>query len=477
MADQNKPTPSNKDHSNITRNAELLAFGALVKKFDFDDWVEWMGKWGISRALVVSVLFLGLLFTLSRYVPNLPLFALEWLAGLAPIWLPIALGVAAWKTWKLYVLSLYLSNMKTIVLEMKVPREISRSPRAMELALTSLWTSSGETTFILRHWRGQVRPFYSFEIASFGGEVHFYIWCREQDKNAIETGLYAYYPEIELHEVEDYASKFRYDPEKYSCFATDHRLAPRSEAYPIKTYIDFELDKDPKDEFRVDPLASVLEYMSSLKPQEQAWVQIIITLNKDKWPGKGLFSTESRWEGMIKAEVKKIRRETALNPGKEDAPEDDPRKYGFPRPTWSEQEQMKAMERQLGKLPFDVGVRGIYIAEKKYFNGTSYNGVRWLWRPFANPGYQNLLRPAYWHNTLDFPWQDFNGYRFELLTRRFLDAYRRRSYFYSPWTTPSYMMSPEAIATLWHPPSRSIAAPGLERISATKAEPPHNLPR
>jgi hypothetical protein len=348
----------------------------------------------------------------------------------------------------------------------------------MELALTSLWTSSGETQFILRHWRGQVRPFYSLEIVSLGGVVHFYVWCREHDKNTIESALYAFYPEIELHEVEDYASKFQWDPQKYSAFATDHILHPRNDAYPIKTYVDFELDRDPKDEFRVDPLASVLEYMSGLKPQEQAWVQIIITYNKDKRPKKGgLFGTESRWEGMIKEEVQKIRKASSLQPGKEHAPEDDPRKYGFPRPTYSEQEQMKAMERHLGKLPFNVGIRAIYIAEKKYFSGGSYNGVRWLWRPLNNPGYLNALRPKYWTNTIDFPWQDFGGFRLELLTRRFLDAYRRRSFFYPPWTTPYNVMSTETLATLWHPPSSSIASPGLERIPAKKAEPPHNLPR
>jgi hypothetical protein len=426
----------------------------------------------------VSILFFGLLGTLSHYVPNLPLFIFDWLVGTAPIWLPIALAVAAWKSWKLYVLSLFLSKQKTVVLEMKVPRDIMKSPRAMELAFTTLWTSSGETQFILRHWRGQVRPYYSFEIASIGGEVHFYIWCRVGDKNAIETALYAYYPEIELHEVEDYASKFRYDPNKYSAFATDHVLHPRNDAYPIKSYIDFELDKDPKEEFRIDPLAQVMEYMSSLKPQEQAWVQIMITLNKEKRAKKGsLFGSESRWEGMIREEIQKIRRASSLNPGKENAPESDERKYGFPRPTYSEQEQMKAMERHLGKLPFNVGIRAVYIAEKAYFNGTSYNGVRWLWRPLNNPGYLNTLRPKYWTNTIDYPWQDFGNYRLELLTRRFFDAYRRRSYFYPPWTTPFYMMSVEALATLWHPPSRSVSAPGLERIPAKKAEPPANLPR
>jgi len=460
-------------HDETLSNVEIRDFVSLVKSFDLDKWVEWVGNWGISRAFFLTALFLGLLFTLSHYVPNLPLFAIEWLAGLAPLWLPIALAIAAWKVWKIYIRSLYLANMKTVVLEMKVPREITRSPRAMELALTNLWTSSGETQFILRHWRGQVRPFYSFEIASFGGETHFYIWCPEAYKNNIESTMYAYYPEIELHEVDDYAMKFKFDPEKQAAFATDHILE-NSFAFPIKSYVDFELDKDPKEEFRVDPIASVLEYMSSLKPMEQAWVQIIITLNKDKRTKKHtLFGTEGLWASVIREKVEEIRQKSAerINP------ETGKKETGFPRPTWSQQEQIMAMERHLGKYPFNVGIRAVYISDKAHFSGSSYNGVRWLWRPLNNPAYLNSLRPKHWTNTVDYPWQDFAGYRLELLTRRFFDAYRRRSFFYSPWTTPHFIMSTEALATLWHPPSRAVVAPGLERIPATKAEPPSNLPR
>ena len=57
-----------------------------------------------------------------------------------------------------------------------------------------------------------------------------------------------------------------------------------------------------------------------------------------------------------------------------------------------------------------------------------------------------------------------------------LDAYRRRMFFHSPWIIPTNVMTNEVLATLWHPPSRSIVVPGLQRIPATKAAPPPNLP-
>ena len=156
-------------------------------KLNLTTWVEYLGKWGLSRALFVTMLFVGMLAALSIEVPDLGTYSSQWLVGTSPIWLPIALLVGAWKVWMWYVRVYFISKQKHILLEMKIPREITRSPRAMELALTNLWTSSGETTLFHRWWRGGVRAYYSFELASFGGQVHFYIWTRESDRNIVES--------------------------------------------------------------------------------------------------------------------------------------------------------------------------------------------------------------------------------------------------------------------------------------------------
>src|ERR1041385_2605722 len=133
--------------SDIETQPELNKFFELITEWDFHKWVEWIGDWGISRTLFVSMCFVALFIALGHLVPNLLTYTLAWLIGLAPIWLPIVMLVSAWKIWKLYILALFLSKLKTVVLEMKVPREITRSPRAMELAFNALWVSSGETQF------------------------------------------------------------------------------------------------------------------------------------------------------------------------------------------------------------------------------------------------------------------------------------------------------------------------------------------
>lgn len=458
---------------------------AFVKKhiigfdvFDFQDFVDWCEGWGISRGLVHVIAFLGLISFVAQQIPQFHLFAWSWIVGTAPLWLPVVLWIAAWAVWIQYVRSLFLAGRDPVLLEMRMPREIMKSPRAMEMVLSSFWINSGEVTFISRGWNGSVRPFFSLEIASFGGDVHFYVWSWKSYKNVVESAFYAQYPNIEIREVEDYATAFQLDESKHDCFVTDYKYEAHGDEYPLKSYIDFELDKDPKDEYRVDPFAQVLELFSNIKPHEQMWMQIL--LRKEGKSGI-LIRHSTEWEKRIDQVVKDIRKRSSINPGKENVDEseaDEKKKYGFPRPTWGETRVIETLERHKGKLAFEVGIRSIYIAEGKPMHGPTYTAMRWIWRPYNSPGMLNTLRPRgdWGHNVFDYPWQDLNGFRARLMTRRYLDAFRRRSYFYEPWITRALVMSSEMIASLWHPPSATIQAPGLARIPATKAEPPANLP-
>lgn len=433
---------------------------------------------GVSRALSLWVVFIGLLLVLGTEIPDLPSFAIEWFVGTAPVWMPIFFLIAAWYAWIWYVQGLYISGRDPIVLDIKIPREITKSPRAMELVFTSLYNTSGEGSFLHRIIHGQVRVWYSLEYASLGGEVHMFIWCWKDYRHAIETAFYAQFPDIEIRLAEDYASKFRFDPAKHKAFVNEHHYT-KTDALPLKTYVEFELDKDPDEEFKVDPIAQLFEYLSALQQGEQAWVQVIFRATGKQ---ESVFSPKSgvdKWMARIDDKIESVRTLASINVGKKDAPESDEKKYGFPRPTWAQTEQIRIMERQKGKIPFDVGIRAIYIVDTSRisFNRTNVNGIRWFWKAMNNPGYLNELSPERGHNTLEFPWQDFNGIRENIMIRRFIDAYRRRSAFFSPWVIPTQVMTTEVLATMFHFPSSSIAVPGLDRIPATKAEPPHNLPK
>ncbi len=430
---------------------------------------------GISRGTFLTSIFLGLLLSLWTLIPDFPLFIFAWVVGTMPIWiLPAAVG-GAWKTWVWYVQSYFISQREPILLEVKMPRELVKSPRGMELALSVLWIYSGETTYFSRKWLGQVRPIFSFEIASFGGDVHFYIWLWKNYRKVVESAIYAQYPEVEIVEAEDYAMKYVYDPSKEMVFATDYRYEPRNDAYPIKTYVEFELDKDPEEEYKVDPLAHVIERLSSLSPDEQIWLQIVITLEggeQRRKPGGRFWETESRYRGLAEAEVEKIRKKQAEVKG----PEDEWKRFSrialhkIPQ-------QIRAIERNAGKHAYHVGMRGVWISKPEHFGPQGWNNMRWIWNPMGSPADLNQLRPRRWHTPFDYPYQDLWNLRWNLLAERFFDCYRRRAHFYAPYILPDNIMSTEVIATLWHPIGAAIASPGVQRIPAKKAEPPTNLPK
>jgi len=180
---------------------------------------------GISRGLFLISLFVGLLATLAYVIPNFFLFTLAWLIGTLPIWILPAAVAGAWKCWIWYVQSAFVAEKEeeAILLEVKMPRELVKSPRGMDQAFHHLWLDVGEVTYFTRKWRGATLPVFSFEIASFGGEVHFYVWTWKEWRHAVESGIYANYPEVEIYEVEDYAKKFKYEPSEALAFCNDYR--------------------------------------------------------------------------------------------------------------------------------------------------------------------------------------------------------------------------------------------------------------
>ena len=447
----------------------------IQKWLSLHEWVEWAGGHGISRGTFLCSLFLPLPLAATALIPEFPRLLFGWIAFLFPIAGPVGFGYGFWTSWVWYVQSNFIfTRTRPVLLEVKMPQDITKSPRAMEQVFTNLWIRMSTTTPIDQYWSGGVLPYFSFEIASFGGQIHFYIWSsRDILKNVIESNMYAQYPEVEIVEVEDYSIRFHYDHNEYQAFVGDY--APEGytvsyhsdsiNAYPIKTYVDFELDKDPKEELKVEPLSSVLEVLGALNPNEQAWIQIVI---------RGHFSKD-KWRKTVEGEVEKIRRASTKLQKIEGEPEDEDA-AGFPRPTWKQSELIRSMERQLGKMPFDYGMRMLYIAPRGKMRGGEYSAIRWIWRPYGNPNYQVYIRPKHAHNDFDWPWQDFRGTREEHETHRYLDAYRRRQVFHAPWKAWWNTTSVETLATLWHPPSRTVQAPGLQRIPSSKAEPPPNLP-
>ena len=426
---------------------------------------------GISGAGFVFAIAAGVLFGASITFPDLMLPVLGWLFASAPAWLPILLSIAFWNLWIHYRRAQFISSQDMMLIEVKIPRDIDKSPRAMELIFAGIALSSGESTFINRWIEGSVRPWFSFELVSDGGRIHFYIWIRRKVREIVEAQIYAQYPNVEIYESEDYASRLPWDPDRYSGWGCDFMLTNK-DPYPIKTYIDYELDQNPKEEYKIDPIAHLLEFLSSLKPGEQAWYQIMIRVSKDTRVKHGhWFKREDRWRADAEDEIQAIKiKATPMRKDKEgnEVP-------GFVSLTPMQTDQIKAIQRSIDKTAFDTGIRGLYVAEKNAFRAVAIGGLTGVFRQFSSSQF-NGIRPTRWMTSFDYPWQDIGGVFKARTLRRLFDAYRRRSWFHPPYVTPYFVMTSEELATIYHFPSRTVQAPGLDRIPARKFEAPPNLP-
>jgi hypothetical protein len=396
-----------------------------------------------------------------------------------PLWLPFLLWQLFWPVWVRYVQAKFFLAQKYVTLEVRLPKDTFKSPLAMELFLNTLHQTGGEGNWYDRFWLGKTRPWFSLELVSTEGAIHFYIWTRAGFKNFIESSLYAQFPGIEVYErTRDYALDMHFNKDTMKIWAAEFKFT-KDDPYPIKTYVDYGLDKDPKEEFKVDPLAPMLEFMGTVGPQQHLWIQYIVRAHKaeKRKPGT-LFGTVDAWKEVAAAEINKILIRDAKT--KISGTEND---KGFPKAptiTKGEQEIVAALERSLTKFAFDVGIRVLYIAEKKEaFNGNMMGGIIGSFKQFGSE-HLNAFRPNsdLWMPAFSYPWQDFHEYRQNKARKEALEAYKRRSFFFPPYNEgQALVMNAEELATMFHFPGQVAATPNLARIASKKAEAPANLPR
>ena len=89
--------------------------------------------------------------------------AFKYIYALLPIWLPAAFIVSAFRAWIRYSQTKFWQKEGSVLLEIKLPREITKSPLAMEVVLGAFHQGGGEGTWIDRIWKGKTRSWFSLE--------------------------------------------------------------------------------------------------------------------------------------------------------------------------------------------------------------------------------------------------------------------------------------------------------------------------
>jgi len=389
----------------------------------------------------------------------------------SPYWGPPLLAVTFWHVWFRYVRARFIADQEYALLELRLPAEVQKSPQAMLAVLDGLYLRSGENTFIDRIWLGKIRMWYSFEIVSMEGQVHLYVWARAAFRRFVERTFYAHYPEAEVVAVEDYALTFPFSLDTHNVYGMDYKLSGPI-GVPIKTYTDYHLDQTSmKEEQKVNPMAHILEFAGSMGKGEYLWIQILARAHRKEDLTYGIRRNKKGYDDIAKEEVSKIRNspeETIVFPD------------GGVGKTLSDRQikRIQAINRtSLSSNAWDMGIRTLYIAEHEQFDGTNIPGIGSMWQPFGAPGYNTIIPVATrWQNKLDYPWQDFNGYRENRMKVQIVDAYRRRSWFHAPYQFPHFMLTSEELATIFHLPGSVAKTPTIQRITSTRAQAPVNLP-
>jgi len=333
---------------------------------------------------------------------------------------------------------------------------------------------------------------FSLEIASIDGRVHFYVRTPTRIRDLVETQIYAQYPQAKVIEVDDYTMhvpQYSKEGDWYMWGCEFNKLL--NDARPIKTWKNMEdMKSGVKEEVRVDPITPTIEFFGSLSKGQQAWVQIVVRQSIKKYHshrlGKHVDITEE-----IKDELE---RETAIYT-RHVKDEIMGTIFTEIRVPDTIKPILTAITDNAYQIHFDCGIRVVVLSNKKLISEEKFNNlrrdVRLIWRQYAATGLNELNRIN--PTQFDAPWSDPTGLALTKIKKRMLNFYRGRTFFhpplqysfkYPPFLSaffPSgkseiFVMSNEELATIFHFPGMVSETPSFKRIESKIAKPPSNLP-
>src|SRR3989338_3192912 len=392
----------------------------------------------------------------------------------------LALGIF-WEIWVQYTdLEFDFASSGTL-LEVKLPQELAKqSAPAMDHVISAFSHVYKLPMLYEKYLQGMGFSGYSLEIAGIEGEVRFFIRCPSERKRYSIAQIYAQFPGAEVSEAEDYTKKIPLDiktnpDSEWDVWGTEF-IFLKPDAYPLRTYVDFAMDKPGEEEERIDPLSGIVEALGTCGPGEQFWYQIIIKPTFGDWEqeatdiinklsGKKEKKKSSRVDkifGLLDQTVKATLGQPLGEPEKE---EEGPRMRVWTDP---ETQEMKALDRKRSKVGFHSVVRVLYVCKKELFNKRHAQGMFGFFRPFSSaynalvPDKRNITSQDYFF----VPW------RVEARKRDLLWSYRTRSV-----RKPGVLLNSEELATMFHIPGKEVSAPQVIRMEAKRATAPVGVPR
>ncbi len=386
----------------------------------------------------------------------------------------------------------YAATINYSLLAVDVPKDTMQIPTAVEHIFAALAATKINPNFKEKWWDGKTQVAFSYEVVSLGGYTQFLVRTPTDYRDMVEASIYAQYPDAEIVEVEDYVTRvpLDFDTDAYDLWGTEFELTAK-DVYPIKTYQEFE--HQLSEEFFKDPMAGLLEVFGRIKPDEDVWLQLIITPTGDDWKKRskrevdsilkrssgsgsgfsnfllwlfvrmpaqllyeltetlfaGIIEPQQRIEGGTSATAQVTLKVSDLTPG--------------------ERKIIEAIEHKASKIGFLVKFRMVYWGQRDTFlKGRGVSGVVGAVQQFSGI---NGFKPSGRITTkADY---FLKQSRINTKQRSVLSAYRKRS---RKRGLGGFILNTEELATLYHFPVGSVKAPLVKKTEVKKAEPPSALP-
>lgn len=401
------------------------------------------------------------------------------------LWSPFLLIIIFFKSWMYYIQRFYWRNLEWIILEVKPPREIEKTPKNMEQIFAGLWGSFGNvSTKYQKYVQGRFQDYFSFEVVGINGEIHFFLRILKKYRNLVEAQIYSQYPQAEIKEVADYVSNVPADipGKKWDLWGCRLRL-DRESVYPIRTYQHL-IDLTKSDQPFLDPLASLMEFMGKLKYGEQLWIQLVFRPVQDDWRDKAraladklLGKKAASLEGVIKTDIRtwkesiqNVTHEFLVNKSltsKAEIKKEEPHSLMmFLSP--GEKDIITGIEEKASKKGFEAKIQWAYLAQRDIYSGASISATMGIFNQFANLN-MNSLKPD--PHTMTKAFYAFAKMRKAYKQRVLMRLLRTRSF----WER-GYIFNIEELATLYHFPTIGVMAPMTPYIPIKKGGPPVDLP-
>ena len=412
----------------------------------------------------------------------------------------LPLFASTWLGWRQFVFE-HSPGFRMMILEMRIPREVRKSPRAMEqvlMAIHALRNYAGDPEEIW--WDGELTRRFNFEMVSFGGEIKFFVRCYNRYRPLVEAAFLSYYPDVELVDVDDYIDQIPKDMDDMYAQGLNmwgaEMLLRNEAAYPIRSYVAFEA---PDEERQFDPMSAFLEVLAKVKKGEFVGIQIIAAPKSKSW--------HEEWKGLIEKLKEQSSNKKQEFKTKTDFPggilpvfsmgggEDDknPLKNIRITRTPGETNVLEAVENNLSKPAFDCIIRFAYISPLPlFYESLARRAVGGMFNQYAsqdlnafdrNEGTSSRVRLWHWPHL-------FPKRRAEWRKAKLIYQYRHRAMphhtfmakligsriFQWDFASKEIVLNVESLATLFHPPTFLVlTAPHIKRIESKKTGPPAGL--